>query len=82
MAIKDQVVTNRSNIISIILCRDIYGHNNQVANLFFWHLLNYELTDSEIVEYAEVILSYEGCEQKDYDLTIESLTEWRNSRNS
>jgi hypothetical protein len=79
MPIKDQVITDRENILSMISCRNDYGHNNQITDHFFWQLLEEKLVDTEIIEYAESILAREDYDQEDYDSVFEDLTMWRNS---
>lgn len=77
MAIKDQVLTDRDNIISMVSCGYDYGHRNQITDHFFWQLLGEELTDEEIVEYATDLASGEAYDQEDFDSVSEILTEWR-----
>ena len=77
MGIKDQIITNRDNVISMVSCADDYGHRNQIIDHFFWQLLGEKLTDAEIVEYATELASGDGYDQEDFDEVSERLTYWR-----
>lgn len=80
MSISDKVETTRGNVMEMINCRFDYGHANQITDHFFWSLLGKELSDDDIRQYADDLISEDGYTQEDWDCAIEQLTQWRDAQ--
>lgn len=77
MALSDPVTTTREDVISLVACRDDYGHTNQIIDLWFWQLLEERLTDEEIAAYGEGVAALDGYSDEDREEIVERLTDWR-----
>lgn len=81
MGLKEQITTDRENIISMIASGQDYGYNNQIMAHFFWSLLGERLTDEEIEEYARSVEFEPEYGEEDYEEITERLQDWRSRQN-
>lgn len=63
------LTTDLENILSMIVCADDYGFNNNVVMDFFAGLMNRKLTDEEIEGYSKGILEDKRYTEEDYAAT-------------
>ncbi len=77
MALDDEVVTDRRDVLSMIACAEDYGHDNQITRNWFKALLGGVLTDDEIEAYAREAAEGPQRSEEDYRENVERLRRFR-----